>query len=38
MAAYLIVEIESVSDPEALAEYGEKIPELVARYGGTYLA
>ena len=36
MAAYVIVDIE-VTNPEVYAEYREKVPPLVAKFGGKYL-
>jgi uncharacterized protein (DUF1330 family) len=36
MPAYMIVEIEVV-DRSAYADYMERIPEVVAKYGGRYL-
>lgn len=38
MAAYLVVEVTDVSDPDALGQYAEQIPALVERHGGRYLA
>lgn len=37
MPAYLITTIERVDDPQAYAEYKARVPELVARHGGSYL-
>jgi uncharacterized protein (DUF1330 family) len=38
MAAYLVVELTGVSDEAGLGEYIEKVPPLVERYGGRYIA
>lgn len=37
MAAYLLAEID-VTDPEGFEAYRRDVPELIARYGGRYLA
>jgi uncharacterized protein (DUF1330 family) len=37
MAAYLIVNVD-VKDPEAYEEYKSKVPALVRKHGGEYLA
>ncbi len=37
MAAYVIVDIE-VTNPEAFEEYRQRVPPLIAKYGGKYLA
>jgi uncharacterized protein (DUF1330 family) len=37
MAAYLIANID-VKDPTAYEEYKAKVPAIVAKYGGEYLA
>ncbi len=36
MAGYMIGNI-SITNPEAFAEYGKRVPDTVAQYGGTYL-
>lgn len=35
MPAYMLVQA-TVTKPEAFAEYGAKVPELVAEFGGQY--
>jgi len=37
MAAYAVVNVR-VADPDRYAEYREKAPDTIARYGGKYLA
>lgn len=37
MPAYLITIIERVDDSAAYADYKARVPELVARHGGSYL-
>ena len=37
MSAYLIIDI-TVKDPDVYKSYIEKVPELIQKYGGTYLA
>ena len=37
MAAYVIVDIE-VTNPESFEEYRQRVPPLIAKYGGKYLA
>jgi uncharacterized protein (DUF1330 family) len=37
MSVYLIIDV-IVIDPEVYAEYVEKVPAVVERYGGRYLA
>lgn len=37
MSAYLVADI-SVTDPESLAEYQQKVPAVVEKYGGRYIA
>ena len=37
MPVYLIIEI-GMKDSEAYAEYVEKVPEVIKKYGGKYLA
>lgn len=36
MAAYMVGNI-TVTDPETFAQYGQRVPETVARFGGTYV-
>ncbi len=36
MAGYMIGNI-TVTNPEAFAEYGKRVPETVAQFGGTYV-
>jgi uncharacterized protein (DUF1330 family) len=36
MAGYMIGNI-TITDPEAFAEYGKRVPETVAAFGGTYV-
>jgi uncharacterized protein (DUF1330 family) len=38
MAAYLVVEVTNVSDPDAVAQYAEQVLPLVERHSGRYLA
>jgi len=38
MSAYLIVNIEKVKDQNRLKEYGEKVADHTAKYGGKLLA
>ena len=38
MAAYAVVLVNDVRDPESLGRYREAVAPLVGRYGGTYLA
>lgn len=38
MAAYLVVDVNQESDPGDMVEYQAKVPELVARHGGRWLA
>jgi|TARA_B100000315_G_C14590799_1_gene595652 uncharacterized protein (DUF1330 family) len=38
MSAYLIVNIEKVKDQDRLKEYGEKVADHTAKYGGKLLA
>jgi uncharacterized protein (DUF1330 family) len=38
MAAYAVVLVNDVSDPEPLGRYREAVAPLVDRHGGTYLA
>ncbi len=38
MSAYLIVNIEKVKDQERLKEYGEKVADHTAKYGGKLIA
>lgn len=38
MAAYAVVLVNDVRDPEPLGRYREAVAPLVARHGGTYLA
>jgi len=37
MAAYVIGSV-TVEDPEGFAEYAQGVPEVIARFGGKYLA
>ena len=37
MAAYAIVDFE-MRDPSAMGEYIEKVPAIIGKYGGRYLA
>ena len=37
MSVYMIIEIE-VKDDKLYAEYVEKVPAVIAKYGGSYLA
>ena len=37
MAAYIIASVE-ITDPEAYEEYRRRVPEIIAAYGGRYLA
>ena len=37
MAAYAVVNVR-VTDPEGYAQYTQKAPQTIARYGGKYLA
>jgi len=37
MAAYAVVNVR-VTDPDRYAEYRDKAPDTIARYGGKYLA
>ncbi len=37
MAVYVIIEIK-VMDPEAYAEYVEKVPAVIMKHGGRYLS
>jgi uncharacterized protein (DUF1330 family) len=37
MAVYAIIDIK-VTDPQAYAEYVEKVPQVIMKYGGRYLA
>lgn len=37
MAVYAVVNVQ-VTDPARYAEYREKVPATIARYGGKYLA
>jgi uncharacterized protein (DUF1330 family) len=37
MPVYLIIDV-TIIDPEVYAEYVEKAPAVVEKYGGTYLA
>ena len=36
MAGYMIGNI-TITDPDAFAEYGKRVPDTVAAYGGTYV-
>ena len=36
MAGYMVGNI-TVTDPELFAEYGKRVPETVAQFGGTYV-
>ena len=36
MAAYVIAEID-ITDPKAYEEYRDKVPGVIARYGGKYI-
>ena len=36
MAGFMIGNI-TITDPEAFAEYGKRVPDTVAAFGGTYL-
>ena len=38
MAAYLIVEVTDISDPESVGQYAEQVVPVVERYGGRYIA
>jgi len=38
MSVYMIVEAKEILDREKYGEYIQKVPETVARFGGTYLA
>jgi uncharacterized protein (DUF1330 family) len=38
MAAYAVVLVNDVRDPESLGRYREAVAPLVDRYGGTYVA
>ncbi len=38
MAVYMIVEVTQVSDKQRYAEYVQKVPQIVAKFGGEYLA
>jgi uncharacterized protein (DUF1330 family) len=38
MTAYLVVEVEQLMDPDAMTEYSSNVPDLVARFGGKFLA
>ncbi len=37
MTTYMIAEV-TITDPELYSEYVEKVPEVIRRYGGRYLA
>lgn len=37
MSAYLIVNIEKIKDPDKLKEYGEKVADYTARFGGNLI-
>ena len=37
MSAYVVVEVE-VKDPQLYEEYRRRVPEIIARHGGRYLA
>ncbi len=36
MAAYIIVDLD-VKDPEGFSGYKEKVPDIIAKYGGKYI-
>lgn len=38
MSVYMIVEAKEVIDKEGYGEYIRKVPETIAKFGGTYLA
>jgi uncharacterized protein (DUF1330 family) len=38
MAAYLVVEVTDMTNPEGMSEYVANVPALVTQYGGRYLA
>jgi uncharacterized protein (DUF1330 family) len=38
VAAYLIVEVTDISDPEQVGQYAEQVVPVVERYGGRYIA
>jgi uncharacterized protein (DUF1330 family) len=38
MAAYLVCEACDISDPAAIEAYDQRLPEVVTRYGGRFLA
>lgn len=37
MSGYLLAHVKSVHNPDGLAEYAAKTPDLIASYGGRYL-
>lgn len=37
MAAYLVAQVE-VTNPDAYQDYASKVPDVIAQYGGKYLA
>jgi uncharacterized protein (DUF1330 family) len=38
MAVYMIIDATDVNNPEMYREYVRKVPEIVAKFGGKYLA
>ncbi len=37
MAAYFVVDIKEITDPQSYAEYSKGVPETIARYGGKFV-
>ncbi len=37
MAVYMIIEIQRIHDPAAYAEYIDRVPEVIERFGGRYV-
>ena len=37
MAAYAIVNLKEITDPESFKKYGERVPAVIEKHGGRYL-
>ncbi|QBD77078.1 DUF1330 domain-containing protein [Ktedonosporobacter rubrisoli] len=37
MAAYFIVDIQEITDPQSYAEYSKDVPATIERYGGKFI-
>lgn len=37
MAAYFVVDVKEITDPQTYAEYSKNVPATIARYGGKFV-